>query len=519
VSSSARARSWAGTAAHSEPLGFALLLGAVLLLGVAELVVPGHNEFVYLPQLRRAWDQAYLARDWSMGGTVPDRVLFDLVFGPLTLVLPLGVVGWVGRVIVWTLGIVALLRLGRRCGLPPLGVTVAVSAWLFYGQAVVGGEWVFGTFEAKCLAWAFLFFALERFLAGRHRMASILLGLTASAHVVVGFWGAVGVGGALLLVGWPLRRLAVCAGFGLIGAAPGIVAFLPAMLGSVSSSPEDWRFITLVAIPLHFDPMFFTARANASLYLLFAFNVAHLYWHRDDPTWRLLTAFEGVLALVFTAGVAARLAEVYAPLRLIPFRLFPVVTLLFFFFRVVRLAGDGAVGRLGPGALALGVLALLTLGDPLARAGDLAHARYAELRDGPDDVAKAFDWMASHTPPDALAIMPPWRLDGYYRSGRAQVACWHLARFDRLGEWRERLESMLGDISGARYVGRWAHERYRMLGEADVATIARKYGADHLVSPRDYSYPVLFRSGAWKVYALPPTRAASLPAPAPGRAP
>ena len=517
--SSSPAWSWARTAVQSQPLNFAALQVAVVVLKVSEIAVPGHNEFVYLPQLRRAWDHGYLARDWSMGATVPDRILFDLLFGPLTLVLPFEAVGWLGRAIVWTLGIVALLRLGRRCALPPFGVTVAVSAWLFYGQAVVAGEWVFGTFEAKCLAWALVFFALESFLAGRPWLGSLLLGLTVSVHVVVGFWAALGVGLALVLVGWPPSRLAACAGLVLLGAAPGIAVFLPVILGGVSSSPEDWRFITLVAIPLHFDPFFFMPRAIASLYLLFAFNVAHLRWHRTDPTWRLLTAFEAVLALAFTAGVVARLAEVYTLLRLIPFRLFPVVTLLFFFFRIVHLYFERGLGRLGPGAVALGVLALLSLGDPLAQAGELARARYAELREGPDDVAKAFEWMAAHTPRDAMAILPPWRLDGYYRSGRAQVACWHLARFDRLGEWRERLESMLGDISGARYLGRWAHERYAMLGEAEVAAIARKYGADHLVSPRDYSYPVLFRSGAWKVYALGAPRAGDLAVPARQRAP
>ena len=487
---------------QSGALDLAVLLVAVLFLKSGEIAVPGANELIYLPKLRHAWDAAYLAHDWSMADRVPDRVLFDLLFGPLTLVLPLEVVGWVGRAIVWTLGLVALLRLGRRCALPLAGVTAAVVLWLFYGQAIVAGEWVFGTFEAKCLAWAALFFALEGFLAGRHRLPSLLLGLAVSVHAVVGFWGALAAGLALVLVGWPPARLATCASFVLMGAAPGIAFFLPAMLSGVSSAGENWRFITLVVIPFHFDPMYFTARSIVSLYLVFAFNVLHLSRHRTDPTWRLLTAFEAVLAAAFTAGVVARLAEVYAPLQLMPFRLFPVVTLLFFFFRIVRLHHDGSLGRLGTGATALGLLALLSLGDPLARGADLARERYYELRPGRDDLARAFDWLAVHAPRDAVAILPPWRKDSFYRSQRAQVASWYLVRFDRLGEWRERIEAMLGDVSDARFIGPWTRERYQMLGEAQMAAIARKYGADHLVSPRAYAYPVLFESGAWKVYAL-----------------
>ena len=58
---------------------------------------------------------------------------------------------------------------------------------------------------------------------------------------------------------------------------------------------------------------------------------------------------------------------------------------------------------------------------------------------------KAFKWIAKNTPTNSIIISPPWRGDSFYLSRRAQIASWWLPRFDRLTEWRERLELLAGD--------------------------------------------------------------------------
>src|SRR4030095_10305304 len=104
--------------------------------------------------------------------------------------------------------LIALLQLGRRFEIPVWMISLSIFLWLLYQQSLVGGEWVLGTFEAKCIAYIFLFFSLSELLKGRDVLGSILLGLCFTFHGVVGMWALLAVGLTVLFLRYPAARLA-----------------------------------------------------------------------------------------------------------------------------------------------------------------------------------------------------------------------------------------------------------------------------------------------------------------------
>jgi hypothetical protein len=79
---------------HSFCLNFALLFACVLILNREGFSVPSNNEFVYLLRLAKFWNPNLLSNDWTFSGPLPSHFVFNFVFGPLTLLFPLEVVGW-----------------------------------------------------------------------------------------------------------------------------------------------------------------------------------------------------------------------------------------------------------------------------------------------------------------------------------------------------------------------------------------------------------------------------------------
>jgi hypothetical protein len=490
-------------------LSFALLFAYVLILNREGSSVPSNNEFVYLPYLAKAWNPAFLSNDWTFSGPLPSHVVFNLLFGPLTLLFPLEVVGWIGRTLSWSLILVALLQLGRHFRIPLWMITVAILSWLFYGQSIVGGEWVLGTFEAKSIAYALLFFALDGFVRQRVILPWILLGLAFSFHPLVGLWAMLAIGLSLLILGYSTDAIIKCACYTALFALPGVIPLLLTSFEDGSEPSEVWKFITLVVIPYHFDPYYFGG--NKLLLLLLAlmlgFNYLHYRLVGKSPVLQFMIIFQAFLGFFFILGFLLRFTENYQLLVLMPCRLFPVLIPLFFFFCLVSALYDYGSIKSGKSLILAGFLIVAALGNPINLFVDRMIRHYDLWTRQEEDVKTAFKWIAENTPADSIVISPPWRGDSFYLTRRAQVASWWLPRFDRLTEWRERLELLAGDLSSVREGTTKARmeqmtSHYHQLTATDIASITEKYGAEYLVSSVGYSYPVLFESGIYKVYSL-----------------
>jgi hypothetical protein len=76
-------------------------------------------------------------------------------------------------------------------------------------------------------------------------------------------------------------------------------------------------------------------------------------------------------------------------------------------------------------------------------------------------------------------------------------------------QWRERIESLVGDVSQmnaqdnlAGEMDQRAQDFYQHLSVADISAISAKYGGDLLITTSDYPYPIKFKSGPYTVYKI-----------------
>src|SRR5262249_46230199 len=61
-----------------------------------------------------------------------------------------------------------------------------------------------------------------------------------------------------------------------------------------------------------------------------------------------------------------------------------------------------------------------------------------------DHVAEAFDWIREHTPEPTRCIVPVDRQDAYDRTERPSIANWQAIPYDRLPEWKRRIDALVG---------------------------------------------------------------------------
>nr|MBP9665161.1 hypothetical protein [Pyrinomonadaceae bacterium] len=399
-----------------SPTGFWLCFGFLFLVVISlhAKPVPFGNEFIYLMRLAPYAP----AGDWSFAHAANEHWLFNFIFSIPAHLVTIEVMGWAGRILVWILCLTGLIRLGQNWKVPYWSIAFAVSFWLAVGQAVVNAEWMIGSFEAKTVAYACLLFALTDFADKRLLRASILLGLSFSFHPAVGLWAIPAVGIALLVERIAFRDLAKAAGLTFLFALPGIVPLVGDQLSAQPARDADWQFIVVKHMPFHFDPFYFSTLGMVILGLMLVFNVIALRGSESFAL-RFLRSFQIAIAGFFLLGVLLRILELYPLLRLMPMRLFPILTPLFFIFSAVYFVRklDGLPKK---AAALVCVLVILGLLEPF----DEGIGRLRELKASwvakPNDLDVSLKWIATNTPRDAVILAAPLGREFWYLSQRSQ---------------------------------------------------------------------------------------------------
>ncbi|MEW6003086.1 MAG: hypothetical protein AB1638_10625 [Nitrospirota bacterium] len=485
-------------------LNFVFLFFFILILKGSP--VPGINEYVYLLSPVKQWDNNFLLNDWTFSKPDSAHFIFNIFISPLFLLFSPETVGWIGRIICWSLTIIALFQIGKHFLIPMWLITISILIWLLQGQAIVGDEWIFWMFEAKCVSYIFLLFSINEFIKNRVILPSILLGLSFSFHASVGFFGGCAVIFTLFVLRYPVKKLTKIILITILFSLPGLIPLLPVMFGSNNTS-EDWKFMSLIVMRSHLDPFSWVKRNILSLYILLMFNWLHFRQNRNNHALRFLISFQVFICIFFSLGLIFRYAEEYEILRFFPFRLFPLFVPLFFFFHLMSAYYHRSLIEQKRELFAIGLIALLALSNPIGGFVDQVRENYKEWTVEDDDLIRTFKWLSENTPNGAIVISPPWRRDNWYFSKRAQIACWYPS-YERFGEWRERIEAMTGDDLRKFRKKRgepWSdvmEPYYNKLTEKDIESIMEKYRANYLVSKQDYIYPILFNSGTYKVYSL-----------------
>lgn len=499
------------------------MLGVTLLLYGSP--VPRLSEELYLPLVKRVADPAYLAGDWTFSGSFGEHWLFDHLFAPLAGAVSISEFGWIGRLVFWPVLGLLLIRIGNRLGLSPWSAAAAVSLWVVSNQALMGGEWILGTFEAKTVAYVCFLGALLAISWKRIPLALALIGLTVSFHPAVGMWGAWGAGIALLALPETRGKTLRWCWLAIVFAIPGVIGAISA-LGS--ATPAIQRFVVLEAIPYHTDPFFggkTLAGGQVALHIvtlaaMFAFNLWAYRQSARDLFQRFFVAFQIAAAVPFVLAFPARAFHFWNYLRLMPLRSFPLIVPLVFFFQAVRLAVAALqlhgtsrrrrrrVRRRGYLALVVIVVIAVLPTAPLLAAPRFIR-RNVESWTTVDNMAGAFAWVDKNLPDSTTCIFPLDRQDAFDRAAVPQVANWQAIPYDRLSEWKRRIDQLVGGASyfhGPGWRGGVEDIRaaFNSLTLEQVDRIATRYGVTCLVTNAHYPLQLLHTEGRARVYGITP---------------
>ena len=485
---------------------FFALLGAVFLF--VGKPVPYSNEYSYLLRLRKVYDPDYLARDITFSTPTNEYWLFDHIFGLPTLFLSIETVGWFGRIACWSILLFALMKLGKRWKIPLWTISVSIFLWLYIGQSIVAGEWMFGGFEAKCVAYICLIFALDFFCGERDVLAATLLGLAFAFHPVIGLWGMAAAIPALLICRRNFRQIlkivAITGTFSLVGAIP----LLKMRAESIEPTIENLKYFQLVKFPHHFDPFSWSRSETLLTCALMAFCLVIHFQIKNAKPPDFLIAFLTLLGVFFMFGIAARAFNLYEIMKYTPTRLFAVFIPLFFFLYLSRAFYENLLRKTLQIAALLPIIILSLWARIPARGFEQSKATYDAWTQTADDTADAFVWLRNNTPKDIIVLAPPWRYDFWYLSERAEVVNYRKPVIADVGEWQNRLNDLIGKAepeNGFREEEELA-KFYFQISKEKIDSLAEKYKAEYFITETDYPYPVVYSKGGIKIYRLPTER-------------
>ena len=400
-----------------------------------------------------------------------------------------------------------------------------------------------GASRQNAWPYAFLFFGLADWLAGRWNRAWILLGVASAFHALVGGWSVV----ALLGVG--------TLGFGTLGER--LRPALPTMLPGLLTGGVIALLGVLPALALtHNVPSELTAEANQIyVFTRLPHHLAPFNQPIDWLAWRILRfAFGLALFISLYRGLLSKSASVDQPealRRLVGFACgllaiaaggLLIEALLF--NQPARAAGllryywfrMGDIGPAIASSLMIGAwlgraltdrhplapkVAVICVGLAIWGVGGHVVERFQKPaapaeRDMHDPVAwqEMCLWVDAHTPEGSLFLLPRRSLTFKWHTGRPEVVTWKDVPQDpaSLVEWHQRYRDVY-------QIGEWADGNPRWtrslasLGSNRLRELAVKYSADFALdqAPKHHagryaryraSLPVLHRVGPYTLYDL-----------------
>lgn len=481
------------------------------------------NETVYLINPRRLLNPRYLSHDWTWIRGAYTHLVFDLLVAPFTLIMNDLMIAMFGRILVWAMLISALLSLAKTLGLKWWEATLGFFFWLCSRQCLAAGEWIFHSFEAKCVAYFFLFRAIDHMLNDRWIKTALNCGLALSFHFLVGFWGSFAVLMTFLAsqtyrksMGDLYKPLIAF----LVTAFPG--AFT-AILYKLKSGPVNYQEYALTMFlqgPHHFDPSYFLTTANCFQILLCSAAVFWMIPKTYQPdTAKKLIVFLSTLLIFFIPGLAAYKFSVLSFLYLSPFRLGPVFLPLLFsltVFKFLRMALVSQQNRFKLQGVAFGLLVFF-LGTQYQAPSNLLRRtagfvfdwRNALTEKYADDFEEAAAWIQANTPEDSIFIAPPWEYRFWILTHRAQIASFKYFFVDRsIHEWYARMKALNRDMPFKNRSARIHSEfkyNYPLLTTLQLKDMKEQYGATYYFTTTlrpDLLFPLIYKNKSFFLYHL-----------------
>jgi hypothetical protein len=454
--------------------------------------------------------------------------VFIWAFGWVTRLASLPATAWIGRLLAWAFVAWAWQRLSWR--VVPMRFASVLSAALFVtlnAQAQLAGEWVVGGVEAKSFAYGFVLLALRGLVDRRWNRMFLVLGAATGIHPLVGGWSGLVCGGLWafsLLRGlrkiptsawrdFPLRGLIGGALLALLGVVPALSLTWNESADVVAEASRIYVFerlphhLALLALPKEEYTARFV-RHGLLLVVLVALGTGL----RHHAVFRIVQFAWGA-ALLALIGLAIELAWSHEPL-------FAARLLRYYWYRLSDF-GVPAAAALAATALACvamsqrkafgtwGLLASVLytgwyLGDVASKRVlnpvPPADARMADFKAWTD----ACEWIAANTSATSLFLTPRLNHSFKWRTGRPEVVNRKDIPQDARGilEWNRRIKEIYYYDGPAGLVG--PIDSLGQLGDERVRELARKYGADYVLSDRSQllSLPRAYRNEEYVVYRV-----------------
>lgn len=492
---------------------------------------PHLNEPHYLCRLKHFWNP-----DWAAGDMFLEsrdaHFLVVIMLGWLTKFLTLAATAWILRITTWLALAWAWQRLSFRLVPRPWCAPFAAAIWtLAIEQGNLAGEWVIGGFEAKCISYVFVLLALRELVDNRWNRVWILLGCASAFHVLVGGWSvlvSLGVWATLRWNGWSRREAKLPGIFTMLpglafGGAIALLGLVPTLLinrGTPSATVEEANYIyTFVRLPhhlalLHNEIDWLRERVirHSVVFAIWVLLSWRLWRYRSDtfhgPFGRMILFATGALALA-ACGFAIELAlwnvpQVAAKLqRFYWYRLNDITAAAVAAWLLVEWISELLANRRSLGVwLLVAVLAAVGF-----RMGQLAYNRSIAPAAPADakmlnvaDWLDACEWIAEHTPTDAMFFVPRESHSFKWHTGRPEVVTRKDMPQDATGivEWRDRMKDVFYSTHGMNET--W-------LANPDLLRLpelTHKYQADFLImDDRELiNLPVVYRNDTYRVYDL-----------------
>ena len=494
-----------------------------------------HEEI--LPQLLRALDPSLFPRDpylLAEDDAFSVRFVFLGLLRALCLVLPapvavfaLTAASWLG--VAWAGSRLALTLTGRRdaAALAVL-LTVATAHWTPGGNAIISR-----TLVPESLAWTPVLLAVDAFVRDRPYRAAVWLGAAAWLQPLIGLQ----IGLLLGVVGlWRMadgdarRALGQAVGFGALFAVVASPILIPTLLTQAGTAPPDDGLTTFYVTAWlrqahHYllsaqDPLALARFASVGLA-----GLAAAVWqsrsgaplpHRQTAA-RLL-AVTCVLVALYVAGTEGAESLTVAKTQLFRLTVLAKLLLLAWVARALVEAVPAVSRHLSaPAGWGVGAAALvLTVALGLAGVGRPA-AVWRPGQHAQTDVYRAERWIATHTPRDAVFLVPPGTTSFRSHALRSVAINFKPTTFrdDAMHRWLGRLQAVAPAPLPPRAGGRAALRQWREALDpayhahtpAEWRRLADAFGADYALvdlgqTPTPPAGDPLYRAGDWAVYPL-----------------
>jgi hypothetical protein len=501
------------------------------------------NEAGKLVSTRQVFEPSFLSRDWAVARGSGDSVFdlpFALLIAPLWLCLRNCIfVALAARLLCWTFLLAALVKLSRTLTIEWYALSCTLFVWICNDQSLGAAEWIFRGAEAKCLAYALFFLAIDATLRSRLWVAGACCGLAIWCHFLVGAWGSVALVGALLLRyrDYGGRRIAQLTALVVGACAPvAVIAVGYATQGTSAQRHAANRMAVSFSDPFHLDPSCFGGWQEFVVASVLAVIAAWVFFKvAAPPHARLMSSFLAMLILIFLAGLLAWQTNQFWFLKSFPFRVPDVLVFLFFMLALPCFVGRliaKLAKQLGADCWMCGLRAsswhsafrlafffcllfIVFAGVLRDVHGVLQYdlpvfaSRWQQYLDGrKSSWQQMTEYIRDHTPQSAIIMAPPWEFSFWLDAERAQVVNFKRPPHNvRLLEWHRRLTAMNGGPFRSR--GFQALEEiksnYSNLSPAQIEAIRNMYGADYYLTTRqrsDLRGDLIHVCGSYYLYRL-----------------